>query len=117
MVGTSGAANQRALAITPKALILPLRTCGKSFGPPVHASLSLTNPLHLAHLIPNAKSTLSECRSLPSLALLPRAGDKEIARQRTLQLFPAAHALLARKKDHQRAEAALIALTMNGGAT
>jgi hypothetical protein len=44
------------------------------------------------------------------------AGDKEIARQRALQLFPAAHALLARKKDHQRAEAALIALTMNGGA-
>jgi hypothetical protein len=26
-------------------------------------------------------------------------------------LFPAAHALLARKKDHGRAEAALIALT------
>ena len=32
------------------------------------------------------------------------------ARQRALQLFPAAHALLARKKDHGRAEAALIAL-------
>jgi hypothetical protein len=29
-----------------------------------------------------------------------------------LQLCPAAHALLARKKDHGRAEAALIALTM-----
>jgi crossover junction endodeoxyribonuclease RuvC len=38
-------------------------------------------------------------------------GDKEGARQRALQLFPAAHALLARKKDHGRAEAALIALT------
>jgi len=37
--------------------------------------------------------------------------DKEAARQRALQLFPAAHALFARKKDHQRAEAALIALT------
>jgi crossover junction endodeoxyribonuclease RuvC len=37
-------------------------------------------------------------------------GDKEDARQRALQLFPAAHALLARKKDHGRAEAALIAL-------
>ena len=39
-----------------------------------------------------------------------RGGDKESARQRALQLFPAAHALLARKKDHGRAEAALIAL-------
>jgi crossover junction endodeoxyribonuclease RuvC len=36
--------------------------------------------------------------------------DKEGGRQRALQLFPAAHAALARKKDHGRAEAALIAL-------
>ena len=36
--------------------------------------------------------------------------DKEGARQRALQLFPAAHTLLARKKDHGRAESALIAL-------
>jgi crossover junction endodeoxyribonuclease RuvC len=39
-----------------------------------------------------------------------RGGDKEGGRQRALQLFPSAHALLARKRDHQRAEAALIAL-------
>ena len=39
-----------------------------------------------------------------------RGGDKEAARQRALQLFPAAHALLARRKDHGRGEAALIAL-------
>jgi len=39
-----------------------------------------------------------------------RGGDKEAARQRALQLFPATHALLARKKDHGRAEASLIAL-------
>jgi crossover junction endodeoxyribonuclease RuvC len=39
-----------------------------------------------------------------------RGGDKEAGCQRALQLFPAAHALLARKKDHGRAEAALIAL-------
>ena len=45
-----------------------------------------------------------------------RGGDKEAARQRALQLFPAAHALFARKKDHQRAEAALIALTPMPGA-
>jgi hypothetical protein len=32
------------------------------------------------------------------------------------QLFPTAHALLAHKRDHGRAEAALIALTHNGGA-
>ncbi len=41
-----------------------------------------------------------------------RGGDKESGRQRALQLFPAAHAMLARKKDHGRAEAALIALTV-----
>jgi crossover junction endodeoxyribonuclease RuvC len=38
-----------------------------------------------------------------------RGGDKEAGRQRALQLFPAAHALLARRKDHGRAESALIA--------
>jgi hypothetical protein len=39
-----------------------------------------------------------------------RGSDKEAGRQRALQLFPTAHALLARRKDHGRAEAALIAL-------
>jgi crossover junction endodeoxyribonuclease RuvC len=39
-----------------------------------------------------------------------RGGDKEGGRQLALQLFPAAHALLARRKDHGRAESALIAL-------
>jgi crossover junction endodeoxyribonuclease RuvC len=39
-----------------------------------------------------------------------RGGDKETGRQRALQLFPSAHTFLARKKDHGRAEAALIAL-------
>ena len=43
-----------------------------------------------------------------------RGGDKEAGRQRALQLFPAAHVLFARKKDHGRAEAALIALTIGG---
>jgi crossover junction endodeoxyribonuclease RuvC len=43
-----------------------------------------------------------------------RGGDKEAGRQRALQLFPAAHAMFARRKDHGRAEAALIALTMAG---
>jgi crossover junction endodeoxyribonuclease RuvC len=36
--------------------------------------------------------------------------DKEAARQIALQLFPSAHAVLARKMDHGRAESALIAL-------
>jgi crossover junction endodeoxyribonuclease RuvC len=44
-----------------------------------------------------------------------RGGEKEASRQRALQLFPTAHALLARRKDHGRAEAALIALVGNGG--
>jgi crossover junction endodeoxyribonuclease RuvC len=36
--------------------------------------------------------------------------NKESGRQKALQLFPDAHAALARKRDHGRAEAALIAL-------
>jgi crossover junction endodeoxyribonuclease RuvC len=36
--------------------------------------------------------------------------DKEAARQRAIALFPAAHRFFARRKDHQRGEAALIAL-------
>ena len=40
-----------------------------------------------------------------------RGGEKEASRQRALMLFPAAHKLLARRKDHGRAEAALIALS------
>src|SRR5262245_58051326 len=36
--------------------------------------------------------------------------DKESARQKALQQFPDAHAALARKRDHDRAEAALLAL-------
>jgi Crossover junction endodeoxyribonuclease RuvC len=36
--------------------------------------------------------------------------DKERARQKALELFPAAHGALARKKDHGRAEAGLLAL-------
>jgi crossover junction endodeoxyribonuclease RuvC len=36
--------------------------------------------------------------------------DKERSRQRALELFPAVHAFLQRKKDHGRAEAILIAL-------
>jgi len=39
-----------------------------------------------------------------------RGKDKEGARQMCLQLFPHAHHLLLRKKDHGKAEAALIAL-------
>jgi crossover junction endodeoxyribonuclease RuvC len=35
--------------------------------------------------------------------------DKEAARQKAMQQFPTAHALLARKRDHGRAEAMLIA--------
>ncbi len=36
--------------------------------------------------------------------------DKEAARLRSITLFPAAHQLFARKRDHQRSEAVLIAL-------
>jgi crossover junction endodeoxyribonuclease RuvC len=36
--------------------------------------------------------------------------DKEASRARVLEIFPAHHALFARKKDHGRAEAALIAI-------
>jgi crossover junction endodeoxyribonuclease RuvC len=63
------------------------------------------------------------CCEIPMTVIEPSAwkkvhhlhgGDKEGGRQRALQLFPAAHALLARKKDHGRGEAALIALTIGG---
>ena len=43
-------------------------------------------------------------------ALRLKGKDKEGARQKALELFPHAQHLLARKKDHQRAEAMLIAL-------
>jgi Holliday junction resolvasome RuvABC endonuclease subunit len=43
-----------------------------------------------------------------------RGGDKEGARQLALQMFPAQHVAFARKRDHQRAEAALIALHVSG---
>ena len=36
--------------------------------------------------------------------------DKESGRQKALQLFLAAHGMLARRRDHNRAESALIAL-------
>jgi crossover junction endodeoxyribonuclease RuvC len=36
--------------------------------------------------------------------------DKELARQRAIQLLPSAHDYLARRKDHNRAESILIAL-------
>jgi crossover junction endodeoxyribonuclease RuvC len=39
-----------------------------------------------------------------------RGGEKELSRLRALMLFPTAHTVLAHKKDHGRAEAALIAL-------
>jgi crossover junction endodeoxyribonuclease RuvC len=59
------------------------------------------------------------CAAVPTTIMEPtawkkahhlRGGEKEASRQRALQLFPAAHALFARKKDHGRAEAALIAI-------
>lgn len=40
---------------------------------------------------------------------VPKGSDKEYSRQLALQLFPELAPLLARKKDHGRAEAALIA--------
>src|SRR6516164_2861722 len=68
--------------------------------------------------------TVVACRDIPYSISEPatwkkfhhlRGGDKEASRQRALQLFPKAIAWFARKKDHQRAEAALIALTPMSG--
>jgi crossover junction endodeoxyribonuclease RuvC len=64
--------------------------------------------------------TVVACRDIPYSIVEPttwkkfhhlRGGDKEASRQRALQLFPNARNWFARKLDHQRAEAALIALT------
>lgn len=52
--------------------------------------------------------TLVEARSWKRRFGLSR--DKEASRQRAIQLFPEGAALLGRKMDHNRAEAALIAL-------
>jgi crossover junction endodeoxyribonuclease RuvC len=41
-------------------------------------------------------------------------GDKEGARQRAIELFPQQHAFLARRKDHGRAEAALLVVANLG---
>jgi crossover junction endodeoxyribonuclease RuvC len=66
-----------------------------------------------------ALETVIACCTIPVTVVEPgmwkklhglHGKDKEGGRQRALQLFPSAHALLARKKDHGRAEAALIAL-------
>jgi crossover junction endodeoxyribonuclease RuvC len=71
-----------------------------------------------------AIETVITCCAIPLTIVEPsiwkkfhrlRGGDKEQARQRAMQLFPAAHALLARKRDHGRAEAALLALFGNTG--
>ena len=73
-------------------------------------------------LVPAVRPALAELQSpdgIPSIGELIAAWkrtwqlpgkDKESGRQQALQLFPAAHAALARKKDHGRAEASLIAL-------
>jgi crossover junction endodeoxyribonuclease RuvC len=70
-----------------------------------------------------ALETVLPCCEIPTTIVGPSAwkkfhhlhgGDKEGGRQRALQLFPAAHSMLARKKDHGRAEAALIALAASG---
>jgi crossover junction endodeoxyribonuclease RuvC len=59
------------------------------------------------------------CCEIPTSIVEPSAwkkfhrlhgGDKEGGRQLALQLFPAAHAMLARRKDHRRADATLLAL-------
>jgi len=39
-----------------------------------------------------------------------RGKDKEGSRQKALMLFPSSHVLLARRRDHGRAEAALLAI-------
>lgn len=45
-----------------------------------------------------------------AMGLQGKADAKEIARQRALELFPHLHVSLKRKKDHNRAEALLLAL-------
>jgi Holliday junction resolvasome RuvABC endonuclease subunit len=64
--------------------------------------------------------TVVACSDIPYSLIEPAAWkkfhhlpgkDKEAARLRVLQLFPGDHTLFARKLDHQRAEAVLIALT------
>jgi Holliday junction resolvasome RuvABC endonuclease subunit len=66
-----------------------------------------------------AIEAVTACCRIPTTIIEPsawktfhglRGGEKESGRQRALQLFLGAHALLTRKKDHGRAEATLMAL-------
>jgi hypothetical protein len=61
-------------------------------------------------VIVGAETQVSEVRFDDDARNELRGGDIVAGRQRALQLFPTADELLARKKDHRRAEAALIAL-------
>ena len=86
-----------------------------------HEALCLAGAcVAVVHNIDDAIEELGT-RSIPLTIIEPtawkkfhglRGGEKEASRQRALMLFPSAHALLARKKDHGRAEAALIALSL-----
>jgi hypothetical protein len=68
------------------------------------------------HKVRKSRASVSSAKSrrrptnTPKQEHPERGGDKEGSRQRALQLFPTAQALLTRKRDHGRADAALIAL-------
>ena len=74
--------------------------------PPGHVILAGEKPSGGTH-IANREGAEYERRRLPKLGAL-KGKDKEGSRQKALELFPHAQHLLARKKDHQRAEAMLI---------
>jgi len=61
-----------------------------------------------SHHLPRNPRDICRARGLETKASIARPRS---ARQIALQLFPGAHHLFARRKDHGRAEAALIALT------
>src|SRR5262249_27758649 len=85
----------------------PAYTAGRRIHFQIRAPSAVWRPSSRAATSPTASSSWPCGKSFIPF----RGGNKEAARQRALQLFPSAHALFSRKKDHQRAEAALIALT------
>ena len=91
---------------------------GNNARPPTGRAMGATSVWSMAQAQAYAEMAL-ECHKIPFQLIPPSKWkkilgvpkDKEAARQFALRLFPNQSELFARKKDHNRAEAALLAMT------
>jgi crossover junction endodeoxyribonuclease RuvC len=65
--------------------------------------------LQMALVAVNIPHTIVTAQAWKKAAGIPTGADKEAGRRRALQLFPGEAAHLARKRDHARADAMLLA--------